>query len=61
MGDVDVDRYTFSCPQGSASRPGRVIPGTHWIGGWVGPRARLDEMEEKKYLILPGLELSSSL
>jgi hypothetical protein len=33
----------------SASRPSRFIPGgkrapgTHWIGGWVGPRAGLDE------------------
>jgi hypothetical protein len=31
----------------SASRPSRFIPregapGTHWIGGWVGPRAVLD-------------------
>jgi hypothetical protein len=31
----------------SASRPGRftsaeIAPGTHWIGGWVGPRANLD-------------------
>jgi hypothetical protein len=31
----------------SASRPGRFTsqdraPGTHWIGGWVGPRAVLD-------------------
>jgi hypothetical protein len=30
-----------------ASRPGRFTlreraPGTHWIGGWVGPRAVLD-------------------
>jgi hypothetical protein len=29
----------------SASRPGRFTPGTHWIGGWVGPRAGLDDME----------------
>jgi hypothetical protein len=27
----------------SASRPGRAFtPGTHWTGGWVGPRAGLD-------------------
>jgi hypothetical protein len=32
----------------SASRPGRAFtpgertPGTHWRGGWVGPRAGLD-------------------
>jgi hypothetical protein len=46
----------------SASRTGRLIPeerapGTHWIGGWVGPRAGLDEVEKRKFLILPGLEL----
>jgi hypothetical protein len=35
----------------SASRRGRFTPGeraagTHWIGGWVGPRAGLDDMEK---------------
>jgi hypothetical protein len=34
----------------SASRPCRFTPferapGTHWIGGWVGPRAGLDDLE----------------
>jgi hypothetical protein len=29
----------------SASRPGRFISGTHWIRGWVGSRARLDDLE----------------
>jgi hypothetical protein len=38
----------------SASRPGRFTrreraPGTHWIGGLVGPRAGLDK-------VVPGLE-----
>jgi hypothetical protein len=23
-------------------------PGTHWIGGWVGPRTGLDDMEKKR-------------
>jgi hypothetical protein len=37
----------------SASRPGRFTPierasGTHWIGGWVGPRAVLDAVVKKK-------------
>jgi hypothetical protein len=34
--------------------------GTHGIGGWVGPRAgvdRLDDVEKRKFLTLPGLEL----
>jgi hypothetical protein len=46
----------------SASRPSRFTPkeratGTHWIGGWVDPRAGLDYVEKRKFLILPGLEL----
>jgi hypothetical protein len=46
----------------SASRPGRFTPGErapspHWIGGWVGPRASLDDVEKRKFLTLPGLEL----
>jgi hypothetical protein len=37
----------------SASRPGRFIPrerapGTHSIGGWVGPRAVLDAVVKRK-------------
>jgi hypothetical protein len=52
---VDVQTHVFvtSALVGdgwSASRPGRFIPGegapgTHCIGGWVGPRAGLDHME----------------
>jgi hypothetical protein len=46
----------------SASRPGHCTPGervsgTHWIGGWVDPRASLDDVEKRKFLILPGLEI----
>jgi hypothetical protein len=45
----------------SASRPCRFTPrerarGIHWIGGWVGPRAGLDDVEKRKFLTLPGLE-----
>jgi hypothetical protein len=48
----------------SASHPGRFTPweissGTHWIGGWLGPRASLDNIEKCKLLTLPGLELRS--
>jgi hypothetical protein len=44
----------------SAARPGRFTPGerapgTHWKGGWVGPRAGLDDVEKRKFLT--GLEL----
>jgi hypothetical protein len=46
----------------TASRPGHITPrerapGTHWIGGWVDPRAGLDDVEKRKFLTLPGLEL----
>jgi hypothetical protein len=37
----------------SASRlgrftPGERVPGTHWIGGWVGPRSDIDAMAKRK-------------
>jgi hypothetical protein len=39
----------YSGGEWSAPRPGRFTsgkaPGTHWIGGWVGPRASLDTVE----------------
>jgi hypothetical protein len=34
----------------SASRLGRFTPSTHYIGGWVDPRAGLDDMEKWKFL-----------
>jgi hypothetical protein len=47
--------------QWSASHPGRLTaeraPGTHWIGGWVDTRAGLDDVEKRKFLTLPELEL----
>jgi hypothetical protein len=47
---------TYGAPDGgelSASRPGRFTsreraPDTHWIGGWVGPRAVLDAVVKRK-------------
>jgi hypothetical protein len=61
-------RSTFSWPSAlaggewSVSRPcrftpGERAPGTHWIGGWVGPRASLDDVEKRKFLILPWREI----
>jgi hypothetical protein len=26
--------------------PGEIAPGTHWIGGWMDPRAGLDDVEK---------------
>jgi hypothetical protein len=46
----------------SALRPGRFThrkraPGTHWIGGWVGPRAVLDTVVKRK---IPSLHRESN-
>jgi hypothetical protein len=58
--------YSWSLPlpggKWSASSPGRFTPGerapfTHWVGGWVGPRAGLGDVERRKFLTLPRLEL----
>jgi hypothetical protein len=54
----------------SASRPGRFIreeraPGTHWVGGWVGPRAGLDDSPARSQslyrLRYPGSSLTTIL
>jgi hypothetical protein len=50
----------------SALRLGRFTPGerahgTHWIGGWVGPRPGLDDVEKRKFFTLQGLELRPSV
>jgi hypothetical protein len=37
--------------------PGGRSPGSHWIGGWVRPRASLDDLNKRKFLSLPGLKL----
>jgi hypothetical protein len=44
------------------SRPCRFTPGestlsTHWLGGWMYPRASLDNVEKRKFLTLLGLKL----
>jgi hypothetical protein len=66
-GGVDVYIHIFltSAPvegEWLAPRPSRFTPreralGTHWIGGWVDPRAGLDDVEKRKFLTLLGLEL----
>jgi hypothetical protein len=64
-GDVYIHVFLTSALVGgewSASRPsrftpGEIAPGTRWIGGWVGPRTGLDDVEERKILPLPELEL----
>jgi hypothetical protein len=66
-GWVDVQIHIFltlALAEGewSASRPGRfalgeTAPSTHWIGGWVDPRAGLDNLEKRKFLTPPVPEL----
>jgi hypothetical protein len=41
----------------AALTPGERAPVTHWKRGWVGPRSGLDDVEKRKFLTLPGLEL----
>jgi hypothetical protein len=47
--------WSASCP--GHFTPGEISPGIHWIGGSVGPRTGLDEVEKRKFLTLPGHEL----
>jgi hypothetical protein len=68
-GKVDVYIHIFltlaiAGGEWSASRPTHYTPGERapssvWIGDWVNARVGLDDMERKKFLILPGLELRS--
>jgi hypothetical protein len=65
-GGVDVQIHIFLTSvlaggEWSASRtgrltPGETAPGTDWLGGWVDPRAGLEDVEDRK-LTLPELEL----
>jgi hypothetical protein len=65
MGNVYIQLFLTSAlvlDEWSASRPGRFTPaerapGTFRIGGWVDPRAGLDNVEKRKFLTVPGLEL----
>jgi hypothetical protein len=39
----------------AALPPLEITHGTHWIGGWVGPRVGLDVVGKRKILLLLGL------
>jgi hypothetical protein len=66
-GGVDVYIHVFLTSalvggEWSASHPDcftlqERAPNAHWAGGWVDPRAGLDDVEKTKFLTLPGLEL----
>jgi hypothetical protein len=44
-----------------AALPPGKSPGTHFMGGWVDPRAGLDDMEKWKFFTLPGRKLALPL
>jgi hypothetical protein len=56
--DVYIHTFLFSALAGgewSASLPCRFSPGerasgTHWTGGWAGPRAGLEDVEKRTSL-----------
>jgi hypothetical protein len=68
-GGVDAQIHVFLTSalvrgEWPASRPGRFtpgerVPGTHGIGGWVDPRAGMNDVERRKILPPSGLELRS--
>jgi hypothetical protein len=41
----------------AALPPGKEPPSTYWVGGWVDPTASMDNVENRKFLTLPGFEL----
>jgi hypothetical protein len=47
----------WSASRPSRFTPGERAPGTHCIGCCVDHRAGLDDVEKRKFLTLPGLEL----
>jgi hypothetical protein len=68
-GGVDVQIHIFLTSvlaggEWSVSHPGLLISeesvtGSHWIGAWLGPKACLNDLEKRKFLPLPGLEIRS--
>jgi hypothetical protein len=43
-----LDWREWSVSRSSRFNLGKRVPGIHWIGGWVEPRAGLDDMEKRK-------------
>jgi hypothetical protein len=60
-GRVDVQTHVFLTSglgdEWSATWQSRFTPGVQWIEDWVDPKAGLEDMEKRKLLTLPGLEL----
>jgi hypothetical protein len=47
--EVDVQLFLILALDGGkwSAAPGETASGTHWIGGWAGPRAGLDNLEKR--------------
>jgi hypothetical protein len=45
-----LDGGKWSATRSDRFTAGERTPGTHWIGGWVGPRAGLEAVEKRKNL-----------
>jgi hypothetical protein len=64
-GGVDVKIHVFLSPAlvgGDWFRSCRFVPGeratgTNCIGGWAAHRTHLEDKEERKFFILPGMDL----
>jgi hypothetical protein len=46
-GSGGIDGGEWSASRASLFTPKERAPGTHWIGGWVGPRAGLDAVVKR--------------
>jgi hypothetical protein len=46
-----LDGGEWSASRSGHFSPGKKAPGTHWKGGWVGPRGCLDAVEKRKSLV----------
>jgi hypothetical protein len=58
-----LDGGEWSAPRRGRFAPRERGPGTHWIGGWMGPRAVLDGVVGEKFPVPAGnrtLETRSS-
>jgi hypothetical protein len=45
-----LDGGEWSASHSCCFTPRENVPGTHWVGGWVGPRTSLDAVEKRKIL-----------
>jgi hypothetical protein len=43
-----LDGGEWSASRSSRFNPGKEPPNSHWIGGWVGPKAGLDAVVKRK-------------